>query len=136
MRRRRLPVAARVAIAFATAAVFAPATDFGQDLIAPARPTRVVSGGGVALLAGQPAPASGRPLTPPPRPPRAVPGGGVALLAGHPAPADPNDPTQPQSVYVRDSAAAADQLALAARMERLKEWSKAADIYQEIIDKF
>lgn len=46
-------------------------------------------------------------------------------------------PGQPkQSVYVRDSAVAAEKLALAQRMERLKEWNKAADVYQEIVEKY
>ncbi len=39
-------------------------------------------------------------------------------------------------VYVRDSAVAAEKLALAQRMEHLKEWNKSADVYQEIIEKF
>jgi outer membrane protein assembly factor BamB len=38
-----------------------------------------------------------------------------------------------QGVYVRDSATAVEKLALAERMERLKEWNKAADIYQEVL---
>src|SRR3954469_21250217 len=41
-----------------------------------------------------------------------------------------------QSVYVRDSAVAAEKLALAQRMERLKEWNKSADVYQEIVEKY
>ncbi|HEY0010078.1 MAG TPA: tetratricopeptide repeat protein, partial [Tepidisphaeraceae bacterium] len=41
-----------------------------------------------------------------------------------------------QSVYVRDSGVAAERLSLAERMERLKEWDKAADVYQEIIEKY
>lgn len=40
-----------------------------------------------------------------------------------------------QSVYVADSAIVVEKTALAERMERLQEWSKAAEIYQEIIDK-
>jgi outer membrane protein assembly factor BamB len=39
-------------------------------------------------------------------------------------------------VYVRDSAIAMEKLALAQRMERLHEWSKSADVYQEILDKY
>lgn len=38
-----------------------------------------------------------------------------------------------QGVFVRDSAIAVEKLALAERMEHLKEWDKAADVYQEII---
>ena len=38
-----------------------------------------------------------------------------------------------QGVYVRDSAIAVEKLALAERMERLNEWNKAADIYQEVL---
>src|SRR5215207_4946066 len=44
-------------------------------------------------------------------------------------------PAKP-SVYVRDSAVAAEKLALAQRMERLKEWNKSADVYQEIVEKY
>jgi outer membrane protein assembly factor BamB len=36
-------------------------------------------------------------------------------------------------VYVRDSAIAVEKFALAERMERLREWSKAADVYQEVL---
>ncbi|WP_428939965.1 PQQ-binding-like beta-propeller repeat protein [Fontivita pretiosa] len=38
-----------------------------------------------------------------------------------------------QGVYVRDSAVAVEKFALAERMEHLKEWDKAADVYQEIL---
>src|SRR3954466_7454783 len=48
-------------------------------------------------------------------------------LAGHDA---------AQGVYVRDSAVAIEKLALAERMERLKEWDKSADVYQEIVEKY
>src|SRR5207249_3885857 len=41
-----------------------------------------------------------------------------------------------QGVYVRDSGGAVEKLALAQRMERLKEWDKAADVYQEVLDKY
>jgi hypothetical protein len=44
--------------------------------------------------------------------------------------------TENRGVYVRDSGPAAEKLALAQRMEHLKEWDKAADIYQEIIEKY
>lgn len=39
-------------------------------------------------------------------------------------------------VYVRDSAIAADKFELGKRMERLKEWHKSADVYQEILEKY
>ena len=39
-------------------------------------------------------------------------------------------------VYVRDSAMAMEKLALARRMERLHEWGKSADVYQEILEKY
>jgi len=39
-------------------------------------------------------------------------------------------------VYVRDSAIAMEKLALARRMERLHEWGKSADVYQEILEKY
>lgn len=41
-----------------------------------------------------------------------------------------------QSVYVADSAIVIEKTALAERMERLQEWSKAAEIYQEIIEQY
>src|SRR5665213_887862 len=41
-----------------------------------------------------------------------------------------------EGVYVRDSTTAVDKLANAQRMERLKEWGKAADYYQEVIAKY
>lgn len=41
-----------------------------------------------------------------------------------------------QGVYVRDSAVALEKFAQAQRMERLKEWAKAADLYQEVLEKF
>ncbi len=46
-----------------------------------------------------------------------------------------DQPNKEQSVYVHDSAVAAEKFALAERMERLKEWNKAADVYQEILEK-
>src|SRR3954454_10592100 len=45
-----------------------------------------------------------------------------------------NDPQQ--GVYVKDSAIAADKFELGKRMERLKEWPKSADVYQEILEKY
>lgn len=39
-------------------------------------------------------------------------------------------------VYVKDSAIAADKFELAKRMEKLKEWHKSADVYQEMIEKY
>lgn len=41
-----------------------------------------------------------------------------------------------QGVYVRDSVTAVEKLALAERMERLTEWHKAADVYQEILGNY
>jgi outer membrane protein assembly factor BamB len=40
------------------------------------------------------------------------------------------------SVYVRDSTIAMEKLALARRMEKAREWSKSADVYQEILQKY
>ncbi|HMO27427.1 MAG TPA: tetratricopeptide repeat protein [Tepidisphaeraceae bacterium] len=40
------------------------------------------------------------------------------------------------SVYVRDSAVAVEKIALAERMERLQEWNKAAELYQEILEQY
>jgi outer membrane protein assembly factor BamB len=48
----------------------------------------------------------------------------------------PDDAAPSSSVYVQDSAIALDRMALAQRMEGLKEWGKSAEIYQEIIEKF
>ncbi len=39
-------------------------------------------------------------------------------------------------VYVRDSAGAVEKIALAERMEHLREWSKAADAYQDVLANF
>lgn len=48
-----------------------------------------------------------------------------------------NESADPQQgVYVRDSAIAADKFELGKRMERLKEWPKSADVYQEILEKY
>ncbi len=44
------------------------------------------------------------------------------------------DPTA--GVYVRDSTAALEKIALAQKMERLKDWAKSADLYQEVLEKF
>lgn len=41
-----------------------------------------------------------------------------------------------QGVYVRDSTIAVEKFALASRMERLKEWDKAADALQELVEKY
>lgn len=49
--------------------------------------------------------------------------------------ADPAaDPSQ--GVYVRDSANAIDRFALAERLERLGDWAKAADVYQEVVGEY
>src|ERR1041385_457568 len=56
---------------------------------------------------------------------------GGELEWGGTGPVDPQ-----QGVYVRDSAIAADKFELGKRMERLKEWPKSADVYQEILDKY
>jgi len=55
------------------------------------------------------------------------------VVGGVPQGADQN-PTG--VVYVRDSAMAMEKLALARRMERLHEWGKSADVYQEILEKY
>ena len=41
-----------------------------------------------------------------------------------------------QGVYVRDSAVALEKFALGRRMERLKEWNKSADVFQELLEKY
>src|ERR1044071_4100630 len=45
-------------------------------------------------------------------------------------------PDPQQGVYVPDSAIATDKFELGKRMERLKEWPKSADVYQEILEKY
>lgn len=65
---------------------------------------------------------------------------GVAVLGvattTPPAWSQPAATDSSQGVYVRDSAIAADKFELGKRMERLKEWPKAADVYQEILEKY
>src|ERR1043165_6001909 len=59
------------------------------------------------------------------------------MIIGPPPVEAPDGPRDPrQGVYVRDSAVAAEKLALAERMERLKQWDKSADVYQEIVEKY
>ncbi len=41
-----------------------------------------------------------------------------------------------QNVFVRDSATAQEKFELAKKMERLKEWNKSADLYQEVLEKY
>ncbi len=56
-----------------------------------------------------------------------------------PAPLNPaglNGKDSAQNVYVSDSSAALERLALAGRLERLKEWNKSADVYQEVLEKY
>ena len=43
------------------------------------------------------------------------------------------DAAPSSGVYVHDSAIAMDKIALAERLENLKEWAKSADVYQEIV---
>lgn len=45
-------------------------------------------------------------------------------------------PDQPDGVFVRESPAAMDTFRNGQRMERLKEWDKAADFYQEVVEKY
>lgn len=58
------------------------------------------------------------------------------------APAQQRDPSSLygrdslQGVYVRDSAVAVEKFALAERMERLNEWGKAAEVYQELVEQY
>src|SRR4051794_10876406 len=65
----------------------------------------------------------------------------VLLIAVAPAQRAPTEQAEAgkelnQGVYVRDSGGAVEKLALAERMTRLKEWDKAADLYQEVLDKY
>jgi outer membrane protein assembly factor BamB len=62
-------------------------------------------------------------------------------IADNPIAARPAAPTTApresnQGVFVRDSAGAIEKLALADRMERLRQWDTAADVLQEIIAKY
>lgn len=54
--------------------------------------------------------------------------GAVHVLPGQPAEPSP-------AVFVPDSSKAADQFRLAERLEGQREWAKAADVYQEIVDR-
>lgn len=65
-----------------------------------------------------------------------VPWGGAPSIA-QVAVAEVDGEAVPQDtgVYVRDSAIVAERVALAERMERSKEWPKAADLLQEIVEK-
>ena len=59
--------------------------------------------------------------------------------AGMAQPADsavPSGEDVAQGVFVRDSAMAVDQFVLAERMERLRDWTKAAEVYQDVISRF
>ncbi len=52
-------------------------------------------------------------------------------------PADTGDGSEAkEGVYVNDSLAAKDTLDKAEKMERLKEWYKSADYFQEVLEKF
>lgn len=87
---------------------------------------RAVRGTGLAAaaaaVAGAPASAQFRALPAPP------PGAAPA------AQADPNENRDAnEGVFVPDSEMAKERLALAQRMERLKEWNNSADLYQEIL---
>lgn len=42
----------------------------------------------------------------------------------------------PQGVYVRDSAVALEKFPLVQRLERMNEWGKAADVLQEVLEKY
>src|SRR4051812_32536868 len=62
---------------------------------------------------------------------------GASVAMAQPRMLGPDPTRQPSAgVYVRDSAVAGEKLALAQRMERLKEWDKSADVYQEILEKY
>lgn len=58
----------------------------------------------------------------------------VVIMPGGRAAA--NEMKDLNAVFVRDSSIATEKMALAERMERLKEWDKSADVYQEVIDKY
>src|SRR5215469_7325236 len=45
----------------------------------------------------------------------------------------PDAKDSPEGVYVPESELAMERLALAQKMERLQEWNKSADLYQEIL---
>jgi outer membrane protein assembly factor BamB len=66
----------------------------------------------------------------------------ISLLLITPTLAQQNNPSSlfardsTEGVYVRDSAVAAEKMALAYRLEHLQEWSKAADIYQELLQQY
>jgi outer membrane protein assembly factor BamB len=66
--------------------------------------------------------------------PLQVQGQGQVQIAG--AADDVPTPDQPDGVFVRESPAAMDTFRNGQRMERLKEWGKAADFYQEVVEKY
>src|SRR4051812_32346325 len=80
---------------------------------------------GTAVLRAQPVPAT----QPQVHAQAAAPAGGINpdAMAGKDG---------QEGVFVRDSALAVEKFALAQKMERLKEWDKSADLYQEILDKY
>lgn len=48
----------------------------------------------------------------------------------------PTEVKDSPAVYVRDGGIAMEKISLAERLERLGEWRKSADVYQEIVDKY
>jgi outer membrane protein assembly factor BamB/outer membrane protein assembly factor BamD (BamD/ComL family) len=66
----------------------------------------------------------------------------IVLLPAHFSFAQQNNPSSllardpSEGVYVRDSAVAAEKMALAFRLEHLNEWNKAADVYQELLQQY
>ena len=76
---------------------------------------------------------------PVPEPPRLLPAVviealGVNLRAFAQPAAGEQSPSPEPAVYVPDSAKALEQFRLAERLESQREWSKAAEVYQEIVD--
>lgn len=83
-------------------------------------------------------PAGAQDQAAPQPPPAEAPATAPAALPGvEPAGTSlPSGEDVAQGVFVRDSAIAVDQFALAERMERLRDWTKAADVYQDVITRF
>jgi outer membrane protein assembly factor BamB len=68
-----------------------------------------------------------------------VPVQGQIMIGGNAGAADGDDPSgnaQNDRVFVRDSPAAWDTFQNGQRMQRLQEWNKAADFYQEVLEKY
>ena len=65
-----------------------------------------------------------------------APGQGFRQLGEQPDSPDAAGKDHDEFVFVRDSAIAQEKFKLAEKMERLKEWGKSAELYQEVLEKY